>query len=102
MGEKFTTKQKALLDFKFPELDPGKNITWICHVDATTPQDKALYDIIIGMDLLTELGLYVNTETKELYWEGHTAPLKQRGTLDNAETVNALYHLAVNPAILEA
>ena len=83
MGGKFTTKQKVLIDFKFPELDPGKSVNWICHMDTHTKQENALYDIISSTDLQTELGLYVNTEQKHIYWEGHTTPLKERGLLQD-------------------
>ena len=81
MGGNFTTNQKALIDFKFPELSTGKNITWICHVDNKTPKEQAMYDLIIGMDLMTEIGIVVDTKTKEVRWEGHTTPLKQKGDL---------------------
>ena len=61
LGGRFTTKQKALVDFGFPELDPGKKVTWICHVDGQTDRDTASHDMILGLDLLTEIGLCVNT-----------------------------------------
>ena len=102
MGGTFTTKQKALIDFSFPELDPGKKVTWICHADTKTEKANALYDMIIGLDLLTEIGLYVNTETKMLYWEGHTAPLKERGALGSTFMLQELYAMSVNPVLKEA
>ena len=72
MGGTFITRQKALVDFKFPKL---KNmVTWICHVYATTDPNKAMYDLIIGMDLMTELGIVVNTAKREVQWENHTTP----------------------------
>ncbi len=102
MGGKFTTNQKALIDFKFPELDPNKKVTWVTHVDSKTDQEHALYDIIIGMDLMTEIGIFVNTETKEVVWEGHTTPLVSRGVLQDEDIVAHMYHMAVNPVIQEA
>ena len=102
LGGQFTTKRKALIDFKLPELDPGKKVTWICHVDEHTSSDKALYDMIIGMDMMTQLGIYVNTEAKVLYWEGHTAPLKNKGSLDDDFVVQELYAMNINPVLKEA
>ena len=102
MGGKFETKQKALVDFKFPELNHNKKVTWISHVDATTDPDKAIYDMIIGMDLMTETGIFIDTENKEVWWKGVTVPLSRRGELQNRRTVNTLYHMAVNPAVKEA
>ena len=52
MGGVFVTKQKALIDFKFPELDSNKKISWICHVDDKTSRTEALYDMILGMDIM--------------------------------------------------
>ena len=79
MGGKFKTNQKVLIDFKFPELDRQEKITWICHMDSSTDKEHALYDMIIGMDLMTEIGIFVNTQTKEICWNGATTPLPQRG-----------------------
>ena len=102
MGGQFITKRKALIDFKFPELDNNKKITWICHVDERTSPDDALYDIIIGMDLMTELGIYINTETKEIQWKGLSTPLVSRGTLQEPSVMNSIYHMAVNETVAEA
>ena len=102
LGGQFTTKQKALVDFCFPELNPGKKVTWICHVDANTNREHAMYDMIIGLDLLTEIGLFVNTETKCISWQGHSAPLKHRGALQNSFVLQELYAMSVNPVLEEA
>ena len=51
MGGNFKTKKKALLDFKFPELNTEKKVTWVCHVDESTKKENALCDTITGMDL---------------------------------------------------
>ena len=75
MGGQFKIKQKALVDFKFPDLNHNKMVTWICHVDAKSKREHALYDIIIGMDLMTEIGIYVNTKTLQICWEDFSTPL---------------------------
>ena len=102
MGGKFVTKQKALIDFKFPELDYNKSITHICHIDSKTDKKKALYDMIIGMDLMTEIGIYVNTETKNVCWQGANIPLRQRGVLQNKDNLSAIYSTTINPVLHEA
>ena len=79
-----------------------KTITWVMHVDRSTDKEHALYDMIIGMDLMCELGLYVNTETLEVVWEGNTCPLMAHGELQDKEAVNRIYHYAVNPTLMEA
>ena len=54
------------------------------------------------MDLMTELGIFVNTETKEIQWKGMTTPLVNCGTLQNPGMVNHIYHMAVNTTVAEA
>ena len=89
MGGNFTTKKKALVDFKFPELNTDKKVTWVCHVDETTKPEHALYDMIIGMDLMTAIGIYVDTDEKLIKWQGNITPLGRR-SLDQ-DTVQAIY-----------
>ena len=100
MGGNFTTKKKALVDFTFPELNPNKKITWVCHVDDTTDKDKALYDMIIGLDLMTEIGVFVDTEEKVIRWGGDTTPMGMRGAIDE-NTIHAIYQLAQDTPILQ-
>ena len=104
MGGNFVTNRKALVDFKFPELSDSKKVTWICHVDGSTPKDKAMYDIIIGMDLMTEIGIVVDTDAKEIRWEGHTTPLKLEGHIQDDERRNMVYTYAKasTPTLTEA
>ncbi|GAX22752.1 putative transposase [Fistulifera solaris] len=92
MGGTFETNQKALIDFSFPELSGDKRVTWICHVDRHTKPDKAMYDMILGMDLLTAIGLVVDTENRVVRWEQSTTPLKQRGMLNESNMLQILYH----------
>ena len=78
MGGKFTTKKKALVDFKFPELNTDKKVTWVCHIDETTQREHALCDMSIGMGLMTAIGVCVDTEEKVIRWQGNITPLGQR------------------------
>ena len=81
LGGKFTTNRKALLDFKFPELNQHKTVNWICHVDDKMNKDKAMYDMIVGMDLMCKIGILVDTENKTIWWEQATTMLCQKGEL---------------------
>ena len=93
LGGNFITKRKALIDFKFPELSTHKTVTWICHVDEKTSTQTASYDMIIGMDLMIELGITVDTASKTIRWNGAETPLKQKHDLCDPETLQVLYHL---------
>ena len=46
-GGQFQTRRKALVDFKFPELDPTKTITYVVHADDTTNAAAATYDMMV-------------------------------------------------------
>ena len=43
VGGTFLTKRKALLDFRFPELNT-KTVTWSCHVDDQHSSQEVSYD----------------------------------------------------------
>ena len=102
MGGIFKTKRKALIDFKFPKLSTTKLVTWACHVDENASTETSLYDMIVGMDLLTEIGLYVDTEAKVIYWEGAEIPLKEHGDLHDAGMTQVLYFFTQEPDLLQA
>jgi transposase InsO family protein len=102
LGGKFFTKRQALIDFKFPELDNTKKVTWSCHIDESTTKANASYDMIIGMDLMTNIGIFVNTSSKTIDWHEASIPLKQRGQLQESHFLEAIYHQAMEPEVLKA
>ena len=63
-----------------------------------------MYDVIIGMDLMTDIGIVVDTETKEIRWEGHTTPLKLQGDIQDDERRNMVYanSKTATPTLTEA
>jgi hypothetical protein len=101
LGGTYTTKRKALLDFKFPELSTTREVSWVCHVDDRTESKTALYDMIIGMDLMCDIGIYVNTKDKTVVWEDIAVPLKERGDLQDTAMCELLYHVVQEPEILK-
>ena len=58
--------------------------------------------MIIGIDLMSQLGICVNTQTKQIHWGEDAVPMYKRGDLDNKESLHTFYHMAVNPAVVEA
>ena len=78
---KITTHSKVRVDFSLPELSEKKIVTWNCHVDDST---KGIYDMILGRDLLTELGLNVKLSNHVIEgdgrpFKGSTAPMVDLG-----------------------
>jgi hypothetical protein len=104
LGGNFETHRQAQIQFAFPELSDKKYITWITHVDQHTNPNKALYDMIIGMDCMCSLGIYINTEEKVITWEGNSIPLKKRGELQDPLQLQYLYSMTVgtSPVLEEA
>jgi len=90
MGGNFTTKKKALLYFKFPELDNDSKVTWVFHVDEQKDRQASLYDMIIGLDLQTAIGIHVNTEEKVIQWGSNMIPLGTRGVLNEENTLQEI------------
>jgi Reverse transcriptase (RNA-dependent DNA polymerase)/Aspartyl protease len=101
LGGTFTTRRKGLLEFKLPELTNNQTVTWVAHVDDHNKRENALYDMIIGMDLMTTIGIYVNTEQKMVIWGDYSTPLKQRGTMQESTAMEANYHMAKESELLK-
>ena len=60
MGGTFQTTEKRYVKFMLPEFSPSKTIKWNCHVDSNTDPCMTNYNIIIGMDFMTELQLHMD------------------------------------------
>jgi hypothetical protein len=101
LGGTFTTNYESLLDFKFPELSTSKVVTWQAHVDDKTSSKEAAYDMIMGMDLMTFIGIMVDCEQRCIRWGGTEMPLKPRNTLSDNEILHMLYNAANEPDILQ-
>jgi hypothetical protein len=57
--------------------------------------------MIMGIDLITSIGITVDCEQRCIRWGGTEIPLKTRATLNNDEILHMLYHAANEPNILQ-
>ena len=101
MGVVFTTKHKALLEFKLPEFSNNKTIDWVCHIDDTTPNTKSQYDMIIGTDLMSVMGLDIQFSNQQICWEDVSIPMKHKGTINNMAFMQYIYHVAAEMPLLQ-
>jgi transposase InsO family protein len=101
MGGVFTTKRKALLEFNLPEFSTNKTVQWVCHVDDTTAPDKAQYDIIIGTDLMSVLGMDIQFSSKKICWDDVEIPMKTKGSINNDAIAQYLYNVANDIPLLQ-
>ena len=85
----FQTNKRCKVELILPELHQDKAITWTMHVDESNNLCNR-YDIIIGRDLLQEIGIDLRFSTKEIYWEGATAPMRTNDVLhqDSADIIS--------------
>ena len=64
------TKRECNLKFKLDGFSTSKEVNWNFHVDKTeTSKDSLGYNMIIGLDLLCELGLNIKCEEKVVEWQ---------------------------------
>ena len=68
-----STKSKCTAQFTIPELHETRLIEWDFHLT----QDLGRYDMIIGQDLMNELGIDILYSKRTVEWDGMTIPLKE-------------------------
>jgi hypothetical protein len=61
---------------------------------------SSTYDMIIGQDLLEELGIILNFNDKTVTWDSDTIPMKDRVTLNTQEALVEVYFTANEPQTL--
>jgi hypothetical protein len=83
LGGTFTTNYESLLDFKFPALITVKVVTWQAHVDDKTSSKESAYYMIMGMDLMTSIGITIDYDQRCIRWGGTEIPLKTSNTLSD-------------------
>ena len=96
MAGAFETKHKGLVTFLLPAFSLTKQVQWTFHIDDRT-NIGSTYDMIIGRDLLHELGITINFDAKTLTWETDTILMKSRGHLKDKKTVNDIFLTANEP-----
>jgi hypothetical protein len=57
--------------------------------------------MIMGMDLMTSIGIKLYCEQRCIRWVGTEIPLKTRATLNDDEILHIIYHAANKPDILQ-
>src|SRR5210317_938149 len=71
----FLTKEKVKCQFTMPEFHKEKEIEWSMYVDESNKSNDK-YDMIIGRDLLQEIGLDFLFSQGLMTWENASVPMK--------------------------
>ena len=83
-----TTRGKVRSQFTIPELHDNRVIEWNFHVTKTI----ATYDMIIGRDMLEDLGIDIQFSDHTIIWDGHDMPFKNMTT--KAEIMAEAFHIS--------
>ena len=80
----FKTNCKVKCQFTLPELHEGKDISWDMYVDESDSRLNS-YDMIIGRDLLHELGIDLLFSLGVMKWDNATVPMRDPSQLRDTE-----------------
>ena len=89
----FTTNQQTKLNIKLPEFFENRVVMYDVHVTENT----SFYDMIMGRDMLRELGIQINLSTNSVTWDEVSIPLKP----SNAR-IETDYHIDDSVAVKDA
>ena len=103
-GSKFTMSHEVELEFKLPKLCSTKEIKHSFVVDETG--NKYTYDVIIGRDLLNQLGMDILYSNSHLVQNGIAIPIKlaadvklkefNQQALDDMDEIEEIMHMFDN------
>ncbi len=102
-GGDFKTTSEATLNFNLSEFSESKLVNWTFSV---FPDSEALgYDMIIGRDLLENLGVIMDFKKSSVNWEGIEIPMKDFQRLKDLkmshDEVNAILKGSVEPLVTQ-
>ena len=89
-GGTFRTSKKCKTTFILNEFFQNKAIEWNLHVDSTPGPHR--YDMILGRDVMSELGITLDFKDQTMTWDDSTVNMKDPDTLsDLLDPVNDFY-----------
>ncbi|OEU07148.1 hypothetical protein FRACYDRAFT_251631 [Fragilariopsis cylindrus CCMP1102] len=102
-GSTFHSSMTASVGFKMIEFENQKNqtIEYKFQVDETSNPRKQQYDVIIGNDLLWNMGINILFKEQEIQWNEDKIPLKTIGQLHSRATCNMLYSMHTDSPLLQ-
>ena len=89
-GGNFQTTKKCKTTFILNEFFESRSIEWNLHVDSTPGPHR--YDMIIGRDIMSELGITLNFKEQTMSWDDSTVRMKDPETLsDLSDPINNFF-----------
>ena len=84
-GTMNATKVIHMRGIKLPEFDKNRRIS---EHKALIFDNSCKYDVILGADFLTKIGMDIKYSTGEMEWYGNTLPMREPWKLDEKEYFN--------------
>jgi hypothetical protein len=102
-GGKFKSSMTASVGFKMVEFQQHQNqtIEYLFQVDETNNSKQQHYDMIIGNDLLWNMGINILFNEQQIQWNGDSIPLKTNGMLQSKELCSMLYSMHTDSPLLK-
>ena len=98
-----STNTKCKINFTLPALHVNRKITWDCYVDESDPEE-CNYDLIIGRDLMLEVGIDLCFSTAEIIWDNASIAMQSVDKLgdENMDQFEQELLFAHDPATTDA
>jgi hypothetical protein len=87
-----STKESCTAQILLPELQSSRGIEWKFHVAPSLGN----YDMIIGRDMLTDLGIDIRFSDNVISWDGAEMPLKE---FSGGKMLSDAFHVEEPPAV---
>ena len=87
----FTTTKQCKIKFRLPELFNDRIIEYKVHVDEQTQSEETYYDMLLGGDICSELGIIIDYKNNVVQWDGATVPMVDREVFCSNTMFNDLY-----------
>ncbi len=85
----FTSDSRCQLELKLPAFHENKVIHWEAFVEPTS-NDLGKYDLIIGRDLMHEIGLDILFSKEKMVWDNASVSMQHSSFLDEDRWVDLL------------
>jgi hypothetical protein len=92
-GGTFSTSARCAVPFFIVDFSTQKRVIWNFHVDNSIKSTKSGYDMIIGRDLLTKLGIDIKFSSNTLKWEDTEIPMREFGELRDRQMAYHCYYI---------
>jgi hypothetical protein len=57
--------------------------------------------MIIGTDILSELGIEINSNTQRIIWEGVEIPMKEKHIISDLQNATAIYYQSIETTVIK-